>query len=167
MDGGVPDTVERYVEDLRRAPLATRTRDAYASHVGAYGRWLTGRPEAPAALVEPRARDHAARDFKRHLKLEQFDRVHGELLLRVRAQSEGERLADGEALDEAGRTLMDACRVVLDDAVAEPVRDAVFAAVQRNKLADAVSAMARLARSPDDRARELVSRKRSSSGRSA
>ena len=88
--------------------------------------------------------------------LEQFDRLHGELLLRVRAQSERERLADGEALDAAGRTLMDACRVVLDDAVAEPVRDAVFAAVQRDKLADAVSAMGRLARSPDDRARELV-----------
>ena len=71
VDGGVPDAVARYVEDLQRAPLATRTRDAYASHVGAYGRWLTGRPEAAAALVEPRARDHAARDFKRHLKLEQ------------------------------------------------------------------------------------------------
>jgi site-specific recombinase XerC len=71
VDGGVPDAVERYVEDLQRAPLATRTRDAYAGHVGAYGRWLTGRPEAAAALVEPRARDHAARDFKRHLKLEQ------------------------------------------------------------------------------------------------
>ena len=71
VDGGVPDAVERYVEDLQRAPLATRTRDAYARHVGAYGRWLTGRPEAAAALVEPRARDHAAQDFKRHLKLEQ------------------------------------------------------------------------------------------------
>jgi hypothetical protein len=70
VDGGVPNAVERYVEDLQRAPLAARTRDAYAGHVGAYGRWLTGRPEAAAALVEPRARDHAARDFKRHLKLE-------------------------------------------------------------------------------------------------
>ena len=38
----------------------------------------------------------------------------------------------------------------------EPVRDAVFAAVQRDKLADAVSAMGRLAQSPDDRAREQV-----------
>jgi TnpA family transposase len=88
--------------------------------------------------------------------LEQFDRLHGELLLRVGAQSQRERLADGEALDAAGRMLMDACRIVLDDAVAEPLRDAVFAAVQRDKLADAVSAMERLARSPDDRARELV-----------
>jgi integrase/recombinase XerC len=51
--------------------LATRTRDAYASHVAAYGRWLTGRAGAAAALVQPRARDHAARDFKRYLKVEQ------------------------------------------------------------------------------------------------
>ena len=88
--------------------------------------------------------------------LEQFDRLHGELLLRVKAQSQRERLSDGEALDVAGRTLMEACRVVLDDRVAGPVREAVFAAVQRDRLAAAVSAMERLARSPDDRARELV-----------
>ena len=49
--------------------------------------------------------------------LELFDRLHGELLLRVKAQSQRERLADGDALDVAGRTLMDACRIVLDDAV--------------------------------------------------
>jgi site-specific recombinase XerD len=71
IDGGVPDAVARYLDDLQRAPLALRTREAYAGHVEAYGRWLTGRPEAAAALVEPRARDHAARDFKRYLKLEQ------------------------------------------------------------------------------------------------
>ena len=88
--------------------------------------------------------------------LELFDRLHGELLLRVRAQSQRERLADGETLDHAGRTLMDACRILLDDDVTEPLREAVFAAVAREKLADAVSSMARLARSPDDRARELV-----------
>lgn len=63
--------VARYVEDLERAPLALRTRQAYASHVEGYGRWLTGRATAAAALREPRARDHAARDFKRYLKLEQ------------------------------------------------------------------------------------------------
>jgi hypothetical protein len=45
--------------------LATRTHEAYASQVAAYGRWLAGRQQAAAALVEPRARDHAARDFKR------------------------------------------------------------------------------------------------------
>lgn len=55
--------------------------------------------------------------------LEQFDRLHGELLLRVNAQSKRERPAC-EALDAAARTLMDACRVLLDDDVAEPLRDA-------------------------------------------
>lgn len=88
--------------------------------------------------------------------LELFDRLHGELLLRVRAQSARERLADGEAIDAAGRTLMHACRIVLDDTVREPIRDAVFAAVARDELADAVGAMGHLAKSPDDRARELV-----------
>ncbi len=67
----VADAVARYVEDLQRAPLATRTREAYAGQVTAYGRWLTGRQQAAAALIEPRARDHAARDFKRYLKVEQ------------------------------------------------------------------------------------------------
>ncbi len=63
--------VARYVEDLKHAPLAMRTRQAYASHVEAYGRWLAPQPAAAAALREPRARDHAARDFKRYLKLKQ------------------------------------------------------------------------------------------------
>jgi hypothetical protein len=67
----VAATVASYIEDLQRAPLAARTRAAYAGQVGAYCRWLTGRAQAAAALVEPRARDHAARDFKRYLKLEQ------------------------------------------------------------------------------------------------
>jgi len=71
VDRDVPDAVARYIEDLQRAPLAARTREAYAGHVGAYGRWLTGQADAAAALAEPRARDHAARDFKRHLKVEQ------------------------------------------------------------------------------------------------
>jgi hypothetical protein len=37
---------------------------------------------------------------------------------------------------------VDACRIVLDDTVTEPLREAVFAAVARDQLADAVSAMA-------------------------
>jgi site-specific recombinase XerD len=32
--------------------------------------WLAGRPEPGMAITEPRGRDHAARDFKRHLKVE-------------------------------------------------------------------------------------------------
>ena len=71
VDADVLGMVTRYVEDLERAPLALRTRQAYASHVEGYGRWLIGRATAAAALREPRARDHAARDFKRYLKLEQ------------------------------------------------------------------------------------------------
>ena len=62
--------VERYLRDLERAPLAARTRDAYGQHVGAYGAWLAGRPEPGVAITDPRGRDHAARDFKRHLKVE-------------------------------------------------------------------------------------------------
>jgi len=50
--------------------LAVRTRDAYGQHVGSYGAWLAGRPEPGVAITEPRGRDHAARDFKRHLKVE-------------------------------------------------------------------------------------------------
>jgi integrase/recombinase XerC len=50
--------------------LAARTRDAYAQHVAAYGAWLGERPGGEAALEDPRARDYAARDFKRCLKAE-------------------------------------------------------------------------------------------------
>ena len=60
----------RYLEDLAGQPLAARTREAYASHVATYVAWLAERPEAEAALREPRTRDFAGRDFKRHLKVE-------------------------------------------------------------------------------------------------
>ena len=59
-----------YLLDLERAPLAARTREAYAQHVAAYGAWLGERPAGEAALEDPRARDYAARDFKRWLKAE-------------------------------------------------------------------------------------------------
>ena len=58
----------RYLRDLERAPLAVRTRDAYGQHVRAYAAWLAGQPEPALAISEPRGRDHAGRDFKRHLK---------------------------------------------------------------------------------------------------
>ena len=76
--------------------------------------------------------------------LELFDRLHGELILRAQSRARRERLADGAALDTASRRLVDACRVVLDDTTVEPVRDAVFAAVGRDQLAEAVDAIARL-----------------------
>lgn len=73
-DGAHGDAVRgalaRYLKDLDGQPLAVRTREAYAAHVTGYAEWLAERPGADAALREPRARDHAARDFKRHLKLE-------------------------------------------------------------------------------------------------
>jgi site-specific recombinase XerD len=70
-DGGraVAAAVDRYLKDLARAPLAQRTKDAYGQHVTTYGAWLAGRRDGAAALTEPRARDYAARDFKRHLKV--------------------------------------------------------------------------------------------------
>jgi hypothetical protein len=46
--------------------------------------------------------------------------------------------------------------VLLDDTITEPLRDVVFAAVERERLAAAVTAIGQLTRSPDDRARELV-----------
>lgn len=66
----VRGALERYRESLEDAPLALRTRQAYAAHVAAYASWLAPRPKAGAALHLPRARDLAARDFKRMLKLE-------------------------------------------------------------------------------------------------
>jgi site-specific recombinase XerD len=61
----------RYLRDLERSPLAVRTRDAYGQHVRAYAAWLAGRTEPGLPIVDPQGRDHAARDFKRHLKADQ------------------------------------------------------------------------------------------------
>jgi site-specific recombinase XerD len=69
-EGAIGAAIERYRRDLERAPLAARTKDAYAQHVGAYGAWLGGRGDGDDALSDPRARDYAARDFKRHLKVD-------------------------------------------------------------------------------------------------
>jgi Domain of unknown function (DUF4158) len=44
--------------------------------------------------------------------LEHFDRLHGDLLLRAAAAGKRERLRDGEAIDDAGRTLARACTVL-------------------------------------------------------
>ena len=67
---GIGPAVERYLADLERAPLAPRTRDAYGQHVGTYASWLTERRDGELGIGDPRARDHAARDFKRHLKVD-------------------------------------------------------------------------------------------------
>ena len=124
---------------------AERQRAADVAKMGAQRRLAT--LIAFAITASERGQDDA---------LELFDRLHGELILRAQSRARRERLADGTALDAASRRLVDACRVVLDDTTGEPVRDAVFAAVGRDELAEAVNAIARLGRSPDDRARELV-----------
>ncbi len=90
--------------------------------------------------------------------LEHFDRLHGDPLLRAAAAGKRERLRDGEAIDDAGRTLARVCSILLDDTIAEPLRDVVFAAVERDRITAAVTAIGCLTRSPDDRARELVTR---------
>ncbi|MDQ6804868.1 MAG: tyrosine-type recombinase/integrase [Actinomycetota bacterium] len=67
---GLDAAVGRYLRDLDRAPLAARTLEAYGQHVRTYAAWLSGQPDPALAITEPRGRDHAARDFKRHLKVE-------------------------------------------------------------------------------------------------
>lgn len=69
-ESAVAGAVERYGRDLERAPLAARTKDAYGQHVRAYAAWLRGRGDSDDPLRDPRARDYAARDFKRHLKVD-------------------------------------------------------------------------------------------------
>jgi site-specific recombinase XerD len=67
----VPVSYERW---LRGLPLAERTRREYARWVRLFCTWLVDGADARALgadpLSDPRARDYAARDFKRHLKAE-------------------------------------------------------------------------------------------------
>src|SRR5215218_2890534 len=73
-----------------------------------------------------------------------------------RAVATGTPLRDGHETDRAGLTLVDACRALLAAAPSQPVADAIFSRVDRAGLVDAVAAMERLARSPEDRARDLI-----------
>ncbi|MCA1697439.1 MAG: tyrosine-type recombinase/integrase [Actinobacteria bacterium] len=60
-----------YAAWLAEQPLSTRTREAYLAAVTAYVAWLEQRDAGPGdALVAPRARDLAARDYKRHMKVD-------------------------------------------------------------------------------------------------
>lgn len=58
----------RYVESLDRQPLATRTRGAYRAQVRSYVSWLVASGRGPTALSDPRVRDSAVREYKRHVK---------------------------------------------------------------------------------------------------
>ncbi len=56
-----------YLPWLESQPLAVRTREAYAAVIAAFAGWLDGHD---GGLDGPRARDLAARDYKRFLKVE-------------------------------------------------------------------------------------------------
>ncbi len=60
-----------YAAWLTGQPLSSRTREAYLAAVSAFVAWLEQRDTGPGdALVAPRARDLAARDYKRHMKVD-------------------------------------------------------------------------------------------------
>jgi site-specific recombinase XerC len=68
-DQAVAAAVKQCLRELDRPPLAPRTKVAYGQHISAYGVWLAGRRDGGKAIADPKARDYAARDFKRHLKV--------------------------------------------------------------------------------------------------
>ncbi len=60
-----------YASWLAEQPLSARTRGAYLAAVTAFVGWLDDRDAGPRdALVAPRARDLAARDYKRYMKVD-------------------------------------------------------------------------------------------------
>lgn len=66
------DTVlEDYVAYLARSPLAEASQTAYGKRVTAFARWLQAAEEHDAtALTDPLSREHALRDYLRHLRVE-------------------------------------------------------------------------------------------------
>jgi site-specific recombinase XerD len=62
------EVLARYEEALEAQPLAHRTRDAYRAQVRSYLRWLASTGRGPTALFDPRVRDSAVREYKRHVK---------------------------------------------------------------------------------------------------
>ncbi len=57
-----------YTKSLDEQPLAERSRSAYQAQVRSYVLWLASTGRGPAALSEPRVRDSAVREYKRHMK---------------------------------------------------------------------------------------------------
>ena len=53
---------------LADQPLAARSRETYAQQVGWFCDWLGAGGPGPGVLADPVTRDHAARDYKAHLK---------------------------------------------------------------------------------------------------
>lgn len=62
--------IKRCLRDLDGATLAERPKNPYAQHITAYGEWLASWKGGAKAIVKPRARDPASRDFKRPSKVE-------------------------------------------------------------------------------------------------
>lgn len=58
----------RYEESLEQQPLAERSRGAYRAQVRSYVLWLASTGRGPSALSDPRVRDSAVREYKRHVK---------------------------------------------------------------------------------------------------
>jgi hypothetical protein len=71
---GFEEAVATYVAWLARQPLADRTKREYERWVRSFAAWASAAPEAVDwggdPLVDPLARDYAARDFKRWLQIE-------------------------------------------------------------------------------------------------
>jgi site-specific recombinase XerD len=64
------ELLAEYAVWLAEQPLSSRTRAAYLAAVTAFVAWLEERDAGPGdALVAPRARDLAARDYKRYMKM--------------------------------------------------------------------------------------------------
>ncbi len=59
-----------YADSLEHQPLAKRTRDAYRAQVSTFVSWLAASGHGPRVLTEPRVRDSAVREYKRHVKTE-------------------------------------------------------------------------------------------------
>jgi integrase/recombinase XerC len=66
---GAEVVLAEYAASLADQPLSSRTREAYLAAVTAFLAWLGERDGGPGdALAAPRARDIAARDYKRYMK---------------------------------------------------------------------------------------------------
>jgi len=84
--------------------------------------------------------------------LDVLDQFMGDLLNRVERQGDRARLRTLRDLDAAALRLRAACAVLLDPAHRDPaVREAVFAAVAAEDLAEAMQTVEALTRPPDDR----------------
>lgn len=66
LDSGA--VLARYDASLEQQPLAERSQRAYRAQVRSYVLWLASTGRGPTALSDPRVRDSAVREYKRHVK---------------------------------------------------------------------------------------------------